>query len=265
MTERETLEDAALTQGGAWAGVQLVTSKVASTNRKSMWTHHSRLPCVAGTVLKTRHATTRDCRTIDGICALLAGTAGAQEESEVRTHDGLYLRLGIGPGYAFGKNELDDANVKADVKGFAVSTELAIGGTLAPGLVLGVGSYSMVVPSPTYSSDTGPDVDVGTHHVSGLGPFIDYYFDPHGGAHAELGLLLSAIYIQKKDQQEAASGAGFGAVLGGGYEFWIGEQWSMGPVFRIATYRDKVEGSDTNVKSTLSLWAPSVLFGATYH
>jgi hypothetical protein len=200
----------------------------------------------------------------------LIGPARGQENlptAGLRAHDGFYLRLGAGPGFVFGSNTLDKGDVQVDVSGFALSTELAFGGTPAPGLVIGGGSFSMVVPAPEYATDGAPEVTAGTHHISGIGPFVDYYFDPSGGAHAQAALLLSGAYVQEKDETASASGFGYGAMLGGGYEFWIGEQWSLGPLVRLTVYSDKLEqsGSGTNVKSTLTLFVPSVLIAATYH
>lgn len=197
----------------------------------------------------------------------LSGTAGAHGATvhEVYIHDGFYARLGAGPGYVLGKSEPDQGTGTQDIGGFALSTELAFGGTISPGLVIGGGSYSMVVPGPTYSSDAGPDVDVGTHHVSGFGPFVDYYVDPRRGLHFQAALLLSGVYIQKKDQQESASGFGFGAMAGAGYELWVGHEWSIGPLLRVTLYNNAIEGSDSGGKATLRLFVPSLLFGATYH
>lgn len=183
----------------------------------------------------------------------------------VYVHDGFYARLGVGPGYVLGTNEPERGSGKADVSGLALSTELAFGGTLAPGLVIGGGSFSMLVPSPTYSPEGGGDVDVGTHHVSGIGPFVDYYFDPRQGAHVQAALLLSGIFVQQKDQLESATGFGFGAMIGGGYELWIGHEWSIGPLLRLAFYNDAIEGDDSGGKATLRMIVPSLLIGATYH
>lgn len=180
----------------------------------------------------------------------------------IREHDGFYLRLGLGPGFSFGS--VDAAGTSVDVKGVHVGTELALGTTLAPGLVVGGGSFSMVVPAPKYEA-SGTSFTAGTHHVSGVGPFVDYYRDPHGGLHLQGALLLSGAYVTAKDGRESAFGVGFGAMIGAGYEVWIGDQWSVGPVFRLAYYRDKPKGSDTKIETTLSLVAPTLLVGLTYH
>lgn len=183
----------------------------------------------------------------------------------VYVHDGFYARLGLGPGYVLGSNEPERGSATAEVSGVALSTELAFGGTLAPGLVLGGGSFSMVVPSPTYTPEGGDDVEVGTHHVSGLGPFVDYYFDPHQGAHVQAALLLSGVFVQQKGQLESATGFGFGAMVGGGYELWVGHEWSIGPLLRVTLYDDAIEGDDSGGKATLRMLVPSLLLGATYH
>ena len=177
-------------------------------------------------------------------------------------HDGFYLRLGAGPGMAFGSAKLGD--VSADAKGVAIGTEIAFGTTVASGLVVGGGAYPMIVPSPTYTL-AGKSSDVGAHHVGALGPFVDWYPDPAKGLHAQLALLLSATQIDGKNGSESGSGVGFGAMTGGGYEFWIGDQWSIGPIARLTYYRVEVKGSDSGVKTSLSLFAPMVLLGVTYH
>lgn len=201
-----------------------------------------------------------------GFVSLLAPRrADAHGLREIYIHDGFYARLGVGPGYVLGTREADTGGAKADVSGLALSTELAFGGNIAPGLVLGGGSFSMVLPSPKYALDGGPEVDVGTHHVSGVGPFVDYYFDPRKGAHAQAALLLSGIVVQEKDQYEGASGFGFGAMIGAGYEFWVGAEWSLGPLVRVTFYADSLEGDDSGAKSDLRMFVPSLLFAATYH
>jgi hypothetical protein len=197
--------------------------------------------------------------------ALTFRAAPAIAESAVHEHDGFYLRMGIGPGYVLGTTKPDGADTSAGVKGFDVSTELSFGGTIAPGFVLGGGSFSMIVPAPKYTPEGGSGSTVGTHHTSGIGPFVDFYPNPKEGVHVQAALLLSAIYIQKKDPFESASGAGFGGMVGGGYEVWVGEQWSIGPLIRFNYYNLKVEGSNTKVKSTLGMFVPSLLFAATYH
>jgi len=53
--------------------------------------------------------------------------------------------------------------------------------------------------------------------------------------------------------------------FGAGYEFWVGGQWSVGPIVRVTYQSLGVKGKDSDAESKLSLFTPSVLFGATYH
>jgi hypothetical protein len=200
-----------------------------------------------------------------GLLALCAAPSIARADgSAPRTHDGFYLRLGLGPGFATGSTQQDGRDDSADAGGVAVSTEISVGTTVSPGLVVGGGEFSMIMPAPKYTYG-GQDYDEGAHHISGVGPFVDYYFDPKGGAHVQAALLLTAAYIQPKDEAKSATGFGFGGMVGAGYEFFIGEQWSIGPLLRLTYYRLSVKPSDSDTKSTLGLLAPSLLLGLTYH
>jgi hypothetical protein len=60
------------------------------------------------------------------------------------------------------------------------------------------------------------------------------------------------------------TGGGGGALLGVGYEAWVGDQWSLGGVARVllvsGTLRDD---DDDEIDSTG--FAPAILFVATHH
>jgi hypothetical protein len=159
------------------------------------------------------------------LTALSPPTASA----EPRTHDGFYLRVGVGPGYALGT--LASPAGSGDSTGVNVSTQLAIGWTLRPGLVIGGGTFPMVVPSPTYDG-----MDAGGQHVSATGAFVDYYLDPRKGLHFQGGLLFALGYL---DGGERAShvGAGYGGTLGIGYDFFVTDEWSVGGIVRATAYR----------------------------
>jgi hypothetical protein len=141
---------------------------------------------------------------------------------------GLTLRLGVGPGYAAGSHDTDGASATGG--GIAVNTELEIGTELRPGLIVGGGTFPMVVPSPAYA-----DQDAGGHHMSATGPFVDYYPRPPRGLHVEGGLLLVAGYHEAQMSHASAIGLGAGAVAGVGYDLRLGGRWSLGPLVR-ATY-----------------------------
>lgn len=200
------------------------------------------------------------CRVIGVVGIVLGGGLGDVVMAEPREHAGLHVRVGVGTGYATGSSSLDDVNLSADVSGVPVSTEISIGTTIAPGLVLGGGTFSMILPAPSYGGMTS-----GANHISGTGPFVDYYVDPRHGLHAQAALLATAGYLQGKDGGESSTGFGIGGELGIGYEWWLSESWSIGPIARVTYYRLYASSSDTSTSSTLGLVVPSVLVGITYH
>jgi len=53
--------------------------------------------------------------------------------------------------------------------------------------------------------------------------------------------------------------------LGGGYEWWVGEQWGIGVLGRL-TYASLTWTSDSNtIETRHGVVVPAVLFTATYH
>jgi hypothetical protein len=173
----------------------------------------------------------------------------AKVSSGAHRHNGFYLRFGLGLGGASSAADAVSTSPAingggVDVESFAVPLELAIGGTPAPGLVIGVGSYGSIWPTPhatlknfgrSLESDAGPVV------VSSLGPFVDYYFDPEKGLHAQFGAAFASASAAKSTDSGAAvrvpsedlSGSGWSAMAGFGWENWIGQEWSAGILGRL--------------------------------
>lgn len=207
-----------------------------------------------------------------------AAPPGASSASSgVRTHDGFYLSFGLGLGSASATAEPKQGSVKeVSISSLAILGELAIGVTVAPGLVIGGGVYSAVSPSPTYTA-TIEDVDLGDQHVDDegeagsigqIGPFALYYFDPTGGLYAFGAPTLASVSGGKAksypDAVGETSGTGFGVVLGGGYDIWVGDEWSVGGQLRFqyatATLEDD-DGDETDFSGTVI----GALLTLTYH
>jgi len=161
---------------------------------------------------------------------------------------GLTVRLGLGPGYAAGSHDVDGA--AASGGGIAVNTELAIGTVLRPGLIVGGGTFPMVVPSPTYA-----DQDAGGHHISATGPFVDYYPRPPHGLHVEGGLLFVAGYHEAQMSHTSAIGIGAGATAGVGYDLRLGARWNLGPLVRATYYHWSGGDYDFDLVTTAALIA----------
>jgi hypothetical protein len=178
----------------------------------------------------------------------------------------LRLGLGVGTGNFTVKEEAPIGDV--DVSGIGPSVELALGGTVAPGLVIGGGIYGTSVPSPEYSAQ-GQTSNGGLASVSMIGPFVDYYFNPNQGFHGEAAVGYTALSAAKAEDDpyptEDSSGGGFGVVLGVGYEWWVGDEWSLGALGRVQYVSGSVKGADTDNSRDVSGTAISLLLTGTYH
>jgi hypothetical protein len=192
--------------------------------------------------------------------AVGAGPGVANPRKGVRQHDGFYMRLGLGPA-ALSGSVFNDA---IDVGGVGAAVEFALGGTVAPGLVVGGGSYPVIVPTTSYDFKAiNDEQDGGTTSLTLIGPFVDYYPNPAGGLHVQGSLGFSTAAVKAPSDLES-SGSGFGAMLGVGYEWWVGEQWSMGVLGRATTTSPSLK-PDNGPKSDASFTTFGLLATFTYH
>ena len=203
------------------------------------------------------------------------------------THDGFYLRLAIGGGrmstsFETGDSVLLGGEAEGTASGGGLSLDIAFGGTVAPGFVIGGGVFGDSFFSPeskdvTSSGMTGEE-NVIYENMSYLllAPFIDYYIDPKSGLHFQAAIGISSLTVGDGCADESCDDggvrvireqatSGFGLMAGVGYEGWIGSQWSMGVLARVQY--GQVTGEDRDeveVKHTV-LALPSILLTATLH
>jgi hypothetical protein len=195
-----------------------------------------------------------------------ATIASAQTRSSaagIGEHDGFYFRFGSAIGYtAFDGDIQGDADptpppigaADASLAGPSFGADLLVGGTPAPGLVVGGAFIYAFLPASWQTvsvagSEMEPQNDA---FLLLLAAFGQFYPDPKTGfhLHALLGLASGQPDIWRVFADDPAlvqcSGdavkcdgpnqgdlVGVGAGFGAGYDAWIGEQWSVGPVMRI--------------------------------
>jgi hypothetical protein len=201
-----------------------------------------------------------------------------------RRHDGFYFRFGGGIGAAHDSME---ANVPLPSRqsfpfepqrfggsggSSAATTELAFGLTPGEGFVVGLGFYTATLPRLVVDAND-PNTGSYTFRVSQLaiiGPFADWYFEPTSGLHAEVCPGLATFVAGAGEPEYAGPGAqahtalGFGVSAGVGYEWWIGDQWSIGLLGRLLV--GITSGTDNrHVGWSHSTYAPAALLTATYH
>lgn len=194
----------------------------------------------------------------------------------MREHDGFYARFALGFS-GFGDTVVSEAMAgdtfrdQGLVTGFATVGEVAAGGTLGRGLVLGGGIYTATVETPFVFEGRGrplPPEFTRPDTFSVLGVMGDFYPKPRQGFHiqAALGLAaLSGFDPNSEFWRDRHVAFGGGGMLGLGYEWWVGDQWSIGILAR-GTVGALTEDDATGARwfHFVAAW-PSVLFTVTYH
>ncbi len=198
-----------------------------------------------------------------------------------RNHDGFYLRMGIGAGYGRVKSTGEWAlsggastDMEVVYSGAGPAYELLIGGTPGGGVVIGGGFVGQEISDPKIELD-GEEVDdnlFDNDNALGmilLGPFVDWFPSPRGGAHVGAMIGVAAIGLSNGDQDdENESSTGWGGSLWGGYDFWVANQWSLGAEGRIgylSTHRDFADSPLVDADLDDRGLTFEVLFTALYH
>ncbi len=205
----------------------------------------------------------------------------------IHNHAGFYLRMGLGLGPLFGTLQYDvnATSTIFDSVGLSEQIELAAGGTVTPGIVIGGGFFGALSASPMYGwTANGQDrrVSGGTVTTEVIGPFIDAYPKSTRGFHLQAALGPAGMAVSKGDAHRVCfpspagcssinvpiadySGMGFGLVGGVGYEAFVDDHWSLGAIARVMYITASLSTGDSSLGSVhLSTFVPGLLFGATY-
>jgi hypothetical protein len=157
-------------------------------------------------------------------------------------HDGFYLRIATGFGVYDERVESGTlpagGKVEARNRGIAALSDLAIGGTVAPGWVVGGRIFSLDLVASTYrasGSSVAPvpdELDPGLRNLSVIGPFVDWYPKVRGGFHAQGGIGLATltprVFGHPGTQRSEYLALGGALVIGTGYDWWVADEWSIG-------------------------------------
>jgi hypothetical protein len=195
-----------------------------------------------------------------------AAAQSAPTSGGIRTHDGFYLQAALGASFFTGSNvSLPASGQDVGVSGTGAGLELAAGETVYRGVVVGGRIFGQSFASPSYSM-SGISATGGKMSATSIGPFLDLYADPAGGWHGEAALGLAIINASKGDQFPAKdnSGNGFSLLAGVGYEWWIGDQLSLGVLGRLQYAQADVKGDGDTRSATVKLFTPALLASLTY-
>jgi hypothetical protein len=190
------------------------------------------------------------------------------EPPGAHTHDGFFMRLGLdfGPVGVTEKVSVNGNQLGSDIKwsGFTIGYDLLLGGSPVPGLAIGGAILLTTTKDPKVEQGSLSVNANGTMVTGGVAFFGDFYPDPHGGGHILAMLGYSSIsYVSTSGQSTSNSPTGLMAAIGGGYEFWIANQWSIGPVLRLMYANMNYESN--GAKDSASMLYPSIGVGFTLH
>jgi hypothetical protein len=158
-------------------------------------------------------------------CEQRATPSPCVQPPDAYRHDGLYFRISNGFGYAAfsGSGPSGDASIHQFSPGSGAL--LAIGGTPTEGLVV-AGALRAVMARGRFHGGPQPEHNATANNAQ-LGVLVDWFPQPTGGWHVGALAGLGVIAVVDSDIKDS-NGLGFGGSLFGGYDFWIGAQWSLG-------------------------------------
>jgi hypothetical protein len=182
-------------------------------------------------------------------------------------HDGFFVRSS--PGLAFLWAHVDGATgvaKRSGIRGVGQSSELALGGTPARGLVVG-GSLWAGRIDPVFIEGgrrVSPDDDSVKLTALRIGPFVDFYPDPRLGFHAGAVVAL-VVQFESDTKGEAIEPLAYGLSLatGAGYEWFVSSDVSLGFLARFAL--GGVGRSTHGVSERTLFVVPELALSATYH
>ena len=188
-------------------------------------------------------------------------------------HDGFYLRLSTGYAYLNTSTGVTGSDSTASLSGHGVALDVMMGGTPAPGLVVGGGllleaAFDATSTVKQYQGQFVQGLDNGASGTTGfaiIGPMIDAFPNPNGGFH--LGALLGFAALGLKSHENNLSG-GFGASIWTGYMWWATSQWSMGLMARFTlagTGRKLTGDTGGTFDATDTSAGAAVLLSVAYH
>jgi hypothetical protein len=195
-------------------------------------------------------------------------------DPSIQRHDGFYLRLGIGAGHlASSFQSSAPGTVSGSGSGTSSAIEIAIGGTISSGLVIGGGIFgesSTGVRSHDVSRDGRRALPEGwvleyELTLSMLGVLLDWYFDDELGFHVQVVAGSAGLQFREGDLVEDHSASGYGLMGGLGYELWVGDQWSMGVLVRGTTLVAKGDDSAGAGWEHVVRALPSLMLTLTLH
>jgi hypothetical protein len=215
------------------------------------------------TIRRTLCALVGAVAMISGVGVALAQHAPANmtavEHPTDQAHEGLYLRLFIGPGYTrMGASEGPSDIV---VSGSGAAFGVAVGGSVSQNLIVYGELVTNVAVGPTVevngmSAGSNDDVSAG---AVGVGVGLAYYVMP-ANVYVSGTVSMSQISIQEDGDEIGETDFGPGVSLMVGKEWWVSPTWGLGVAAQL--FAGQMDDQDNGPTWTTTGFA--VAFSATY-
>lgn len=198
------------------------------------------------------------------LCALamspvFCGKASAAGE---HTHDGFFLRLA--PGVGFAKSTEQVGSNKFELSGASGLFNFGIGGAIADNLILHLDASGVSTKNPTYKLNGREMTTTGdtTASTTLVGVGLTYYFPSNVYLTGSVGVAESKI---EANGTEYKSDSGYGVNLMLGKEWWVSDNWGLGIagqfLYTNVPDKDILGATNSDIKST----AIGILFSATFN
>lgn len=182
-------------------------------------------------------------------------------------HDGLFARLSVGPGLFQGS-----AGTAPDSRSFSagsISIDAAFGGSPGRGFVLGgafqTNRFFSLSSVDDIEDGDEPDLSGVSFSVTGVSVFADYYPDPVDGLHFLASVGLGWLDVSRSGDSADKSPSGPLLGLGGGYEWFVGPNISLGVLLRGSLGLFSVKETNTAQSTSVTAFIPALLATATYN
>ncbi len=166
-----------------------------------------------------------------------AAAPEAAQSAPKRVHQGFYLRFTSGPSFVSLNGHGPSGS--ASLTDTGTSASVAIGGALAPGLVL-AGTIQGTAFNAEFKGGPFADATVSangktrsaSNRASGgfgmVGLLVDWYPRPKAGWHTGIATGVGIIDLTNSADESNIGGVNLGGSLFGGYDWTLGRDWGLG-------------------------------------
>jgi hypothetical protein len=176
-------------------------------------------------------------------CTNHATPSPCVQPADAYRHDGFYLRFLGGVDYLSFSGTGPSGS--ASVSGVSPSSTVAIGGTVGKSVVL-AGTFRYISIRERFHGSPHQPEGYATATAMDLGLLVDWFPNPAEGWHFGGMASLSNLSIWNSWIPDSSGGAVAGTLLGG-YDWWIGPQWSLG-LMGVVSASTSTSLSDTDTR-----------------